>query len=197
MTIYFNPRSHKGSDGYRQQPSSVRKNHFNPRSHKGSDTIWQKRQEFGVDFNPRSHKGSDNNESINGPYISISIHAPTRGATAKWMSTANTTLTFQSTLPQGERRDMVDIWERRSQFQSTLPQGERLLWIALNVNQKDFNPRSHKGSDPTKYLSLRQLTISIHAPTRGATMINYSIKYSLTFQSTLPQGERRVLPLQT
>ena len=34
----------------------------------------------------------------------------------------------------------------------------------------DFNPRSHKGSDDVYDLEEDEYTISIHAPTRGATL---------------------------
>ena len=142
-------------------------------------------------FNPRSHKGSD----------LLCLFPPL-------------TIRFQSTLPQGERL-MAEVKDAGLKlFQSTLPQGERLLWIALNVNKKiHFNPRSHKGSD-RKITSLvdafflfqstlpqgerhwvcRQcityVTISIHAPTRGATETEVVSPLSTIFQSTLPQGER-------
>ena len=166
-------------------------------------------------FNPRSHEGSDEDgSSLTAVTIGISIHAPTRGATVS----AGISLSerrFQSTLPQGERL-MAEVKDAGLKlFQSTLPQGERLLWIALNVNKKiHFNPRSHKGSD-RKITSLvdafflfqstlpqgerhwvcRQcityVTISIHAPTRGATETEVVSPLSTIFQSTLPQGERR------
>ena len=57
-------------------------------------------------------------------------------------------ISFQSTLPRGERRSA--IWMRRSSssFQSTLPRGER----------------------PSCFMSVTLVsTVSIHAPTRGAT----------------------------
>ena len=79
----FNPRSHKGSDRPDRcvnEPGT----YFNPRSHKGSDVGIQRYGRTYFYFNPRSHKGSDteNNEC---PFYGkeISIHAPTRGATAK------------------------------------------------------------------------------------------------------------------
>ena len=102
-------------------------------------------------------------------FCAISIHAPTRGAT-----TAHRTRTasrrFQSTLPQGERLDNKASGEDRTLFQSTLPQGERHLTFkiklaiscisihaptrgatrggaAVSEHERDFNPRSHKGSD--------------------------------------------------
>ena len=56
------------------------------------------------------------------------------------------------------------------QFQSTLPQGER---------------------HDTFYEIISSPTISIHAPTRGATRTMYPYTRSRRFQSTLPQGERR------
>ena len=55
---------------------------FNPRSHKGSDANPDPKFLAFSYFNPRSHKGSDKlDEDINGEH-EISIHAPTRGATA-------------------------------------------------------------------------------------------------------------------
>ena len=56
----FNPRSYKRSDRSRMQ-STVRQKNFNPRSYKRSDTYI-------------ANRGSSH---------IISIHAPTRGATAK------------------------------------------------------------------------------------------------------------------
>ena len=57
--------------------------HFNPRSHKGSDEIKPVFGRLVSDFNPRSHKGSDVNYIPALVDTEISIHAPTRGATAR------------------------------------------------------------------------------------------------------------------
>ena len=56
---------------------------------------------------------------------------------------------------------------------------------------RNFNPRSHEGSDRFCPLSIfvRRI-ISIHAPTRGATPHWLNWKCSSKFQSTLPRGER-------
>ena len=79
--------------------------------------------------------------------------------------------------------------------------------------EDNFNPRSHKGSDKFGYSiantscafqsTLPQgerlnsnapttlyLCISIHAPTRGATLVRKLSGVYRKFQSTLPQGER-------
>ena len=57
-----------------------------------------------------------------------------------------------------------------SGFQSTLPQGERPLTLVRRSTGVYFNPRSHKGSDGGDRASEVCECISIHAPTRGATM---------------------------
>ena len=167
--------------------------------------------------------------------ISISIHAPTRGATTVYQGRA-ILVRFQSTLPQEERlfpnlcvlvyvnfnprshkrsdlpalrppapfRDFNPRSHKRSdmnvlrllvileQFQSTLPQEERLgdcCWTYghINFNPRShkrsdrmyfsalcslpyFNPRSHKRSDSDDANQFRICKISIHAPTRGATL---------------------------
>ena len=77
----------------------------------------------------------------------------------------------------------------------------------------DFNPRSHEGSDAVagtliiyalgfqstlprgerhgeKVLNAIALMISIHAPTRGATILPLRFSFRRRFQSTLPRGER-------
>ena len=94
--------------------------------------------------------------------INISIHAPTRGATKKG-SGKTTLMTFQSTLPQGERRIVV------------------FYFIVSHY----FNPRSHKGSDSFKKVVNPCTCISIHAPTRGATIrqILFRITWSISIHA--------------
>ncbi len=75
-------------------------------------------------------------------------------------------------------------------FQSTLPQRERHISILLLHAGKDFNPRSHKGSDTMGPNSECSFLISIHAPTKGATGKKVDWQPLMKFQSTLPQRER-------
>ena len=77
----------------------------------------------------------------------ISIHAPTRGATTK--------------------TDDVDM---AILFQSTLPREERLHGSSRRRQLQDFNPRSHERSDLDAIGKGISIMISIHAPTRGATL---------------------------
>ena len=80
-------------------------------------------------------------------------------------------LTFQSTLPRGERRNNIFLSPLCYRFQSTLPRGER--------------QRRKEDKDPFA-------GISIHAPARGATRSkpNFYPDHK-KFQSTLPRGERQ------
>ena len=92
------------------------------------------------------------------------------------------------------------------------------LYGAYGVGSfQNFNPRSHEGSDPTGRRHTLYVPISIHAPTRGATestcksscILSYFNPRShegsdyfaadfadlkIRFQSTLPRGERLVIP---
>ena len=162
---------------------------FNPRSHERSDHITQSFVFRFFNFNPRSHERSD--ETYKTLYISdlISIHAPTRGATLLKLAISISLI-----------------------FQSTLPREERHIAFRCFPFTYYFNPRSHERSDnvylndnhafiisihaPTRGATIQyakapyQPGISIHAPTRGATSLSSAIYYVLRFQSTLPREER-------
>ena len=101
----------------------------------------------------------------------ISIHAPARGAT---ISVAGKQLGFQG-------------------FQSTLPRGERRLVMDSNTSTiKNFNPRSREGSDAIRLFLWRYQDIFQSTLPRGERpgMLTF-LFISLIFQSTLPRGERR------
>ena len=102
-------------------------------------------------------------------FYTISIHAPTKGATAEAQNIKLPRYIFQSTLPRRERR--CDRWPcyfgsgfqstlprrerpliswrncRHRTFQSTLPRRERRVEPILITSPFYFNPRSHEGSD--------------------------------------------------
>ena len=123
----------------------------------------------------------------------ISIHAPTRGATHgvsdqsgrnryfnprsyKRSDVVRSPILipfseFQSTLLQEERQDLIFRSAVEFLFQSTLLQEERR---GIFTQKTDRN------------------LISIHAPTRGATLMNFLTDVLYEFQSTLLQEERHV-----
>ena len=80
-------------------------------------------------------------------------------------------LIFQSTLLQEERQDLIFRSAVEFLFQSTLLQEERR---GIFTQKTDRN------------------LISIHAPTRGATLMNFLTDVLYEFQSTLLQEERHV-----
>ena len=119
-------------------------------------------------FNPRSHKGSDGGNVPEPVTREISIHAPTRGATVGG--------------PYKVIPHFISI--------HAPTRGATLRCDKIHHRRNDFNPRSHKGSDPIPILKSKIKRISIHAPTRGATKYAQKIDELMEFQSTLPQGER-------
>ena len=105
--------------------------------------------------------------------LDISIHAPTRGAT--WLRySSKCDALFQSTLLQEERRTRALPNIRQHWFQSTLLQEER---------QAEWE----------WYIVL--FTISIHAPTRGATSIANLSRLSMIFYFN-PRSYKRSDPWQ-
>ena len=65
-----------------KQLLSLCKIYFNPHSHKGSDGCKRLAERFDNNFNPHSHKGSDRRRcSRKNRSYGISIHTPTKGAT--------------------------------------------------------------------------------------------------------------------
>ena len=123
-------------------------------------------------------------------YADISIHTPTRGTTAG-TGTATNLAEFQSTFPREERPYYTIVRIQVLQFQSTLPREERPFPTDfVTAFMPYFNPRSHERSDFTGDYTFEVTLISIHAPTRGATII-FQMSLSRTlFQSTLPREER-------
>ena len=143
-----------------------------------------------VHFNPRSHKGSDVMNPAYDVLTVISIHAPTRGAT-QVSTISHRTERFQSTLPQGERQTSPSVPLYIREFQSTLPQGERHKENKEDVTMSEFQSTLPQGERRTMGKRTTTTTmISIHAPTRGATIISDVPPGKPKFQSTLPQGER-------
>ena len=104
-------------------------------------------------------------------------------------------MVFQSTLRRTERHHR-EVWKMiNAVFQSTLRRTERQfqiraqgpLWLFQSTLRRTERPRTC-----TPILSI--FTISIHAPTNGATIVHGQIKKSiLQFQSTLRRTERHSL----
>ena len=77
---------------------------------------------------------------------------------------------FQSTRPRGARHERLVVLRGLKQFQSTRPRGAR-----RSIGK-----------------TVRAWTVSIHAPTWGATRLQKTIKGVFMFQSTRPRGARQI-----
>ena len=128
-----------------------------------------------------------------GQTTSVSIHAPTRGATKQFEGTSKTIhcfnprthtgcdlmrlatamgeKVFQSTHPHGVRLSGLKGAIVRTQFQSTHPHGVRQHRLRPFSGRVCFNPRTHTGCDSFVSLCQAASNVSIHAPTRGATSV--------------------------
>ena len=124
-------------------------------------------------------------------YLSVSIHAPAKGATTRPAVIVSKDFLFQSTLPRRERhynsnKSFVDAMfqstlprrerhricaadELIKRFQSTLPRRERREPSCSNSDSVGFNPRSREGSDCDECGHTLLFAVSIHAPAKGAT----------------------------
>ena len=120
-------------------------------------------------FNPRSHERSDLKKSVDdGDMMSISIHAPTRGATPS-EGACSSTICISIHAPT---------------------RGATINFYKCIIYLVNFNPRSHERSDFSTLPNPISSFISIHAPTRGATVFPAKLLPSKIFQSTLPREER-------
>ena len=168
--LHFNPRSREGSDlrlfykkllgnlfqstlprGERQKRISIRREitQFQstlPRGERQQRDVRKKILKSFQSTLPRGERRSG--ISLVDRPCPISIHAPARGATEHRKFVRRQEALFQSTLPRGERLPLAFEYKILPEFQSTLPRGER--------------PRPG-------LLRRRLLSISIHAPARGAT----------------------------
>ena len=122
----------------------------------------------------------------------VSIHAPTRGATARTPRSGASTTSFNPRSHAGSdsvgkddtpspstvsihapTRGATVLFNRAigtSLFQSTLPRRERPSGILAPPTPSGFNPRSHAGSDDIPVVEhIYPVVVSIHAPARGAT----------------------------
>ena len=123
-----------------------------------------------INFNPRSHEGSDADPN-NFAFVAavISIHAPTKGATA-FLNFDNPVIVnfnprshegsdipvknitayptdFNPRSHEGSDRKMVPIFKSGGNFNPRSHEGSDCMDLISSIMSQDFNPRSHEGSD--------------------------------------------------
>ena len=124
----------------------ISRKYFNPRSREGSDSCRLRARFPCVYFNPRSREGSDVLFGFHSFHLWISIHAPAKGATKKFLSRPKC-LKFQSTLPRRERLPPSFLQSLQRNFNPRSREGSDQTKPALLPDRRNFNPRSREGSD--------------------------------------------------
>ena len=164
----FNPRALTGRDSTRRFLRLHARN-FNPRALTGRDKSSSSSSRAQILFqSTRPHGARQYLPCKERRIMVISIHAPSRGATAETLKlnltelfqstrphgarlvsngTLPTETKFQSTRPHGARQRLLLSKWSRIQFQSTRPHGARLHTTSPSTRQRDFNPRALTGRD--------------------------------------------------
>jgi len=121
-------------------------------------------------FNPRAHAGRDASGKAEIMRVQpVSIHAPTQGATlanAKLLTAQKVSIhaPTQGATQNGEGRVHL-----RRRFNPRAHAGRDNARGTNSPAESSFNPRAHAGRDGDKVMANTILTVSIHAPTQGAT----------------------------
>ena len=115
---------------------------FNPRTHIGCDYESRSASTSAFSFNPRTHIGCD---------LSVSL--------------CHNYYRFQSTHPHRVRQNFLFSDTILKPFQSTHPHRVRRCAAKKLLLSVSFNPRTHIGCDLNRRETLRESSVSIHAPT--------------------------------
>ena len=122
--------------------------HFNPRSHEGSDGWLPAWARATGHFNPHSHRRSDSNDVAVRVDYSISIRAPTRGATSSTRSSLWIWQNFNPRSHEGsDSTRPIDLWQLHIISIRAPTRGATFPSMVQIDGSLDFNPRSHEGSD--------------------------------------------------
>ncbi len=124
--------------------------------------------------------------------VSISIHAPAKGATLIFILCKTEQSNFNPRSREGSDSFLLIPHKFHLQFQSTLPRRERRRTGRSETWYKcDFNPRSREGSDWTIASWSRKKKYFNPRSREGSDPTLYpGAGHFLLFQSTLPRRER-------
>ena len=150
MAYNFNPRSRVGNDnldglfGY----STI---DFNPRSRVGNDHFSSVLLFLLLHFNPRSRAGNDKNNAVKSSEdYTISIHVPGWGTTS-FLFAQIVALYISIHVPAWGTTLLEEKQYDTITFQSTLPRGERHKRYRKKERKTYFNPRSRVVNDSRRH----------------------------------------------
>ena len=120
----------------------------------------------------------------------VSIHAPTRGATNRFIPIYYGYNVSIHAPTRGATFDEFTQFRYVDSFNPRTHEGCDFSTLTNDQTLFRFNPRTHEGCDCLCLIRDLNLAVSIHAPTRGATTLNTDGTASGMFQSTHPRGVR-------
>ena len=121
----FNPRARAGRDAILAFAASSALG-FNPRARAGRDINLPHLLRCVKSFNPRARAGRDANSALQLLYLTVSIHAPARGATRTPWAIQWRYWSFNPRARAGRDPFAPGILIANDLFQSTRPRGARL-----------------------------------------------------------------------
>ncbi len=169
LTASFNPRAHAGRDVFSKFRPRLRQM-FQSTRPRGARLCrpggCRHRRKVSIHAPTR---GATDFQRPAGPSRLVSIHAPTRGATIPFVMSVATSL-FQSTRPRGARPLSATSPDIAGCFNPRAHAGRDNTDTGTTATSFSFNPRAHAGRDCSVVRSFPLASVSIHAPTRGATL---------------------------
>ena len=104
-------------------------------------------------------------------YLHVSIHAPTRGATGQRHGLVDGCLVSIHAPTRGATLQF-ELTRPAISFNPRTHTGcDQTNQLIFNI-MKGFNPRTHTGCDVLRWSHMLRSSVSIHAPTRGATPLS-------------------------
>ena len=210
----FNSRARKGRD-CAYVSCAMAAGRFNSRARKGRDASAPHVFPLHRGFNSRARKGRDEDGawkmravtvSIHAPArgatravrrqpwnAQVSIHAPARGATATRRPPCSTSRGFNSRARKGRDESRLYHGLGREVSIHAPARGATYAIMSHKPTRGGFNSRARKGRDSMPVKALSPSIVSIHAPARGATREVMYRWRRLVFQFTRPQGARPMM----
>ena len=192
--VKFQSTLPRGARPAQDQANRAVSKSFNPRAHAGRDATSNTAATITAAFQSTRPRGARRRAARCRVYRgSVSIHAPTRGATARLAAKTTCCASFNPRAHAG-RDTSIQTRVRRGTFQSTRPRGARPVTPQCNVSSASVSIHAPTRGATRHLPEIRAPgRVSIHAPTRGATPRTTSSKIQpIPFQSTRPRGARRM-----
>ena len=146
-----------------------------------------------ANFNSRPSARGDTKKSCKNVIANISIHAPPRGATTRYWRISSRTNFNSRPSARGDPKCMMYRYANGDAFQFTPLREGRRVGYDVHYTSVNFNSRpSARGDGGHQHAGRHHQAISIHAPPRGATIIEQKYTFILIFQFT-PLREGRLI----